>query len=618
MTRRPRRVRAGVAATATLAALATAACAQGPLVAARAPGTASGPASSAPGSSVPVPTPLLPSSGAPGSTGDPTTGSASPTGGTSTDNPAPAPVPGDTGGSRAGPPVLATLPARQAPTAGLQRFYSQRLTWRACGTTVRCADLTVPLDYGDLARGTITIALNRQPATGPGPALGDLVVNPGGPGGSGLQYALAAPQVLTPGVRARYAVVGFDPRGVGQSTPVSCLDTAGLDAFVDADPTPSTAAEVAQVAAAGRSMADGCARQSARILPYLGTVQTDRDLDVLRAALDQPRLTYLGKSYGTYIGSTYADQFPARVGRFVLDGAVDPSLDSDALDLGQARGFQTALTAFLTDWISDGTCPLGSTPAAAQARLQALLAPLEAHPLALDGPRPLTLGEAVNGVLYPLYSRQSWSTLRVALTTFAHGDGTGLQLISDADTGRGPNGYQDNGIAAFWATSCLDRPATDSDARIRSQVPAFQQASPVFGLALAWGSLPCRYWHVPSTSTAHQVHAPGTPPILVVGTTRDPATPYAWAQSLAAQLDSGVFLGRVGDGHTGYDEGNSCVDTRVDTYLLTGRAPDDGTVCPDPAGTEAPGPAGSGAPSPAGSEAPGPAASAAAVALTSG
>lgn len=563
------RFRGAVVALVALAAVAS--CAQSAPT--TRPTATPSPATSA-GAPAPAPSRPAPSSPAPDPLGTaPTPSAPTPTAPTPT---APTPV---------SPTPAVAGPATLAPRADLQPYYSQHVRWTACGDGAQCARITVPLDYADLARGTITLALNRIPATGPGAPLGSLVVNPGGPGGSGLQYAQAAQQIIDPAVRARYAVVGFDPRGVGQSTPVSCLPTAALDAFVDADPAPSTTTAIATEERVSRVLADGCAARSARILPYLGTDETDRDLDVIRAVLGQTRLTYLGKSYGTYLGATYAQLFPGRVGRFVLDGAVDPTLTADQLDIGQAGGFQTALTAFLTQWVAAGDCPLGTSVPAAQAKLIALLDGTRTRPLPTGQSRRLTIGEAFSGVLTPLYAKGDWPVLQAALTQFVHGDGADLLLIADSSTGRGPVGYEDNSESAFWATSCLDRPFPDTDARIRAQLATFEGVSPVFGAALDWGSLPCRYWHAPPTGGPRAVTAAGAPPILVVGTTRDPATPYAWARSLAAQLDSGVFLGRVGDGHTAYVEGNSCIDTRVDSYLLTGSTPPDGTVCADPSAT---------------------------------
>lgn len=530
-------------------------------------------------------TPAPTSSGLGPLPGDTSSGPTSP--GSSPVTPTPA-TPADPATPTPGSPPAVAGPATLAPRADLQPYYRQRVTWAACGASAQCARITVPLDYADFSKGTITLALDRIPATGPGPSLGSLVVNPGGPGASGLQYALAATQIIDAGVRARYAVVGFDPRGVGQSTPVSCLGTAGLDAFVNADPAPTTPAAIATEEQVSKALADGCAAMSARILPYLGTDQTDHDLDIIRAVLGETRLNYLGKSYGTYIGSTYAQLFPNRVGRFVLDGVVDPTLTADQLDIGQAGGFQTALTAFLTQWVASGDCPLGSTVPAAQAKLIALLDGTRTHPLPTGQSRRLTVGEAFNGVLTPLYAKQDWPTLQVALTQFVHGNGADLLIIADTSTGRGPITYEDNGESAFWTTTCLDRPFPDTDAHIKAQLGTFERVSPVFGAALDWGSLPCRYWHIPPTGRPAPVNAAGAPPILVIGTTRDPATPYAWAKSLAAQLDSGVFLGRVGDGHTAYVEGNTCIDSRVDAYLLTGSTPPDGTICADPSAAAGP------------------------------
>lgn len=264
----------------------------------------------------------------------------------------------------AGTPAETSPPSADATDAGspapeLDRFYAQPVVWEECRDDMECATLQVPLDYGNPDGATIELALLRSPATDPSRRVGSLVVNPGGPGASGIDYAAAASLVVNPDVRARYDVVGFDPRGVGDSTPLDCVDDAQLDeSFSSSDASPDTPAEVDDLLAGSAELRSGCEQRSGDLLPHVGTQDVARDLDVLRAVLGDERLTYLGKSYGTSIGTEYARQFPARSGRLVLDGAIDPTLDEKAVLLGQAEGFELALSRFVDDCLTAG-CALG-------------------------------------------------------------------------------------------------------------------------------------------------------------------------------------------------------------------------------------------------------------------
>lgn len=478
---------------------------------------------------------------------------------------------------RAAPP---TTPSAR-PGTGLASFSAQRLDWRSCGGGFTCARLRVPLDYAHPSAGTISIAVNRLAAPGPGRRIGALVINPGGPGASGLDYARYLATVLPAAVRARFDLVGFDPRGVGASDPVRCVSSQQLDALVAAPPVPATAAERAAALASVRTFDAGCTQRSGRLLPYVGTANVARDLDVLRAALGQRRLTYLGKSYGSYLGTVYAELFPTHVRALVLDGAIDPALSTVAMDTQQAVGFETDLGDFLGSCVQTRRCPQPSVPAATAA-LDGLLAAVARRPLPAPeapGGRTLTEGEAVYGVAAGLYSTQTWPTLGAALSQAEAGDGSLLLDLSDAMSGRQPNGRYSNLIEANTAVNCVDRPAPRSVSTYAAAAAAAARQSPHFGAAIVWGSLPCAFWPVPAAGTPHPVHAAGAPPILVVGTTRDPATPYPWAVALAGQLRSGVLLTRIGDGHTGYLMGNACIDAAVNAYLLTLRTPTRGTIC---------------------------------------
>ena len=463
---------------------------------------------------------------------------------------------------------------------GLEQFYEQRVVWEPCDEDFQCTVLRVPLDYDRPEGEVIDIAVLRSPATG-GDRLGSLVVNPGGPGGSGLDYARAARAVVSGAVRDRYDVVGFDPRGVGESTPIDCLSDDELDDFVAADASPDDEAEIAELQAQSEALGAGCLERSGDLLPHVSTVDVARDLDVLRAVLGDEQFTYLGKSYGTSIGATYAELFPERVGRMVLDGAMDPALPREQVALGQADGFERALRAYLDECLADD-CPLGRTLGEAQVTLDNLLAVIDAQPLpAGDESRPLTQSLAVLGIGYPLYLRADvgYPALTEALTAALAGDGSPLLTLADLYLHRDEEGYQGNLNEAFYAVSCLDRPDTFTVAEVQQAEDRFADVSPVFGPYLAWSGLPCTIWPVEATAAPGPLTAEGAAPILVVGTTGDPATPYEWAVSLADQLASGVLLTYEGFVHTAYRKNNDCVDDAVDRYLIEGEPPEDGLVC---------------------------------------
>ncbi|MFI6002393.1 alpha/beta hydrolase [Streptomyces sp. NPDC051366] len=475
-----------------------------------------------------------------------------------------------------------------APTAvpaSLRPYYEQKLSWRDCGVPgFQCATMKAPLDYAHPESGQdVDIAVARRQATGPGKRLGSLVVNPGGPGGSGIGYLQAYAGIGYPApVRAQYDMVSFDPRGVDRSSPVQCLTGPEMDKFTQVDQTPDNAAERAELVAAFKEFAAGCQTRSQRVLPHVSTVEAARDMDVLRAVLGDEKLTYVGASYGTLLGATYAELFPGRVGRLVLDGAIDPSRPALDLNRDQTGGFETALRSFTKDCAKQPDCPLGKGgPEAMAGQLQEFFRKADAQPVPSGDPdRPLGESLATTGVIAALYDESAWPQLREALTAAMNGDGSGLLALADSYYEREPDGKYANLMFANAAVNCLDQPpAFTGPEAVDTAVPSFQKASPVFGAGLAWASLNCTYWPVKATGTAGALSAKGAPPIVVVGTVRDPATPYKWAQALAQQLDSGVLLTYDGDGHTAYGRGSACIDTAINKYLLTGTPPKDGKKC---------------------------------------
>lgn len=467
--------------------------------------------------------------------------------------------------------------ARDVPDPALQRFYEQKLDWSACRDGDECATLEVPLDYADPAGKTIGIAVLRNDVDRPAQRVGNLVVNPGGPGAPGTDYAASSSDFASfpDAVYDHYDVIGFDPRGTGASAPVDCLSDGQLDAFVAADPDPDTPAEVRAFVEDSDTFGPGCERRSGDLYRHLSTHNAARDMDVLRAALGDDHLDYLGASYGTKLGATYADLFPKRVGRMVLDGAVDPTLSSLESSLQQAHGFQVAIEAYVDHCIKEGDCYLGSTRTAALDRIREFLDEVDAEPLRV-GTRQLTSGTAFLGIITPLYNNDYWSYLDQALAQALKGDGRGLLGFADVYTSRKDGGgYADNSSEAIYVINCDDDPSSVAPEKIPALFPRFEEQSPTFGRIFAWGMIGCRSLGPGKDAPKPDwtLDAKGAAPIVVIGTTRDPATPLVWAQALATQLASGVLITRDGDGHTGYNMGNDCVDGAVEAYLIEGKTP---------------------------------------------
>ena len=474
------------------------------------------------------------------------------------------------------PEPSATAP----PSRGLARYYSQELDWSSCQGDFLCATLTVPLDYRHPDGDTIDLALLKVPASDPDARIGSLVVNPGGPGAPGTQYAAQAAQVFGQPILDRYDVVGFDPRGTGGSDPVDCLSDAQLDDYIAMDPDPDTAAERSSYLGWVRTLGRGCVDRSGDLAAHVTTVEAARDMDVLRAALGESTMTYFGASYGTKLGATYADLFPDEVGRMVLDGAVDLSIGARELALEQAGGFETALRAYVQNCVDEtDSCFLGDSVEEGLRTISSFLAGVDAKPLPTGLGRDLQVGNAFYGIVAPLYNRDYWYILSAALKQGLAGDGSTLLQLSDLYTSRGTDGYTDNSSEAIYAISCLDDPYAIPASRVAANLPDFERASPTFGAVFAWGLTGCGGVQVASSVKPRDVHAKGAAPIVVIGTTRDPATPMKWAEDLADQLDSGVLIRRDGDGHTGYHVGNDCVDGAVEGYLIDGTVPEDGLSC---------------------------------------
>jgi pimeloyl-ACP methyl ester carboxylesterase len=488
---------------------------------------------------------------------------------------------GDSGAKATKLPTGVTAPAGvqdPATDPALKKFYGQTVDWSDCGDDFQCAKVLVPTDWDKPAGKTIQISALRLPAEGT--KIGSLLINPGGPGVSGVSYAQVARQAFGRPLLRNYDIVGFDPRGIGHSDPVACLPDSQLDAYVAADTSPDDQGELDAAVADVKRFAASCELNTGPLLSEVDTLSTVRDLDVLRAILGDDVLSYQGASYGTYIGAWYAQTFPWRVGRMVLDGAVDPSLTAEEYVAGQAEGFSRAMRAYVENCQSESDCPLRGSAADGLTQIGTLVERADAAPLKTDDPkRPLTQSLMVTGIAQALYATQLWPQLTTGLSEAMKGDGKALLELADTYLERDSEGRFGQTMAANPAIFCLDVPEPRTPAQIAEDAAELQRKFPPLGGAIGWGALSCSQWPIKAVMPREKLAAEGAAPILVLGTVDDPATPYEWAQGLASQLSSGRLLTWEGTVHTAYNQGNDCIDDKVENYLLTGTAPAEGTRC---------------------------------------
>jgi pimeloyl-ACP methyl ester carboxylesterase len=477
-------------------------------------------------------------------------------------------------------------PATSTPTGekvqgALDPFYSQVLTWKDCGSGLQCTTARAPLDWSNPAAGNIDLALVRHPATGD--RLGSLLVNPGGPGASGYDFIKNSVDFATDAkLQAGYDIVGFDPRGVARSSPVKCYDSAQMDQYLyGLTKAPrGTDAWIAELEKSAADFGAACNTRTGALLGHVDTVTAAHDLDLLRAALGDAKLNYLGYSYGTFLGATYAGLYPEKVGRFVLDGAVDPSTSNFDVTRVQAQGFESALRAYLADCLKKAKCPFTGTVDQGMTAVRALLDSVDASPIRATDGRQLGSSSLLTAIIYPLYQAGNWNYLSDMFDSVMHGDADYAFQLADAYNNRNKDGtYSDNSTEAFTAINCVDYPYNDDPGSMREQAAAIEKAAPVIGKYMTFGDISCAKWPYKFTGSRTEIHAPGAGPILVVGTTNDPATPYVWAQNLAKQLNSGHLLTYTGEGHTAYNKSNSCVNNTVDSYLLEGKVPASDPKC---------------------------------------
>ena len=484
----------------------------------------------------------------------------------------------------------AQLDSDPAQDPAYSAFYDQDITWGPCEdaslTTpgVECAELTVPLAWNEPDGQTLDLALVRLPASGE--SRGNLVTNPGGPGGSGVDFVgLNGGVIGTEQLRSAYDLVGFDPRGVSRSEGFLCYPDTERDeteAEPPVDPTKEGAVEGTRMQM--DEYGKNCAQQAGDLLGLVDTMSAARDMDVLRAALGDEKLSYLGYSYGTYLGATYAELYPQRVGRMVLDAAIAPRIGMDDLVAGQAQGFEESITEFLRSCLEDNpdSCPFDGDLDAAREQLTTFFEQLDADPLSTNDPNRRLSGEqARTAVMLLQYNQGNWQYgYTVLASAMNDGDGSGLLALADAAVERQPDGsYRGNSADAIIAINCLDHPwATDEDFQLE-EARRLAEAYPVLGDQFGLAGAGCSAWPEAPVREPGPITAKGSDLIVVVGTTHDPATPYRWAQSMEADLDNGTLITRDGYGHTAYGSSGGCVEEAVDAYLIDGVAPEEGLTC---------------------------------------
>jgi len=456
------------------------------------------------------------------------------------------------------------------PGGELSAYAKQKLKWRDCGDgSTRCAEVLAPLDYAAPQEKAITLSLRMKPATKK-PHLGSLFINPGGPGGSGKELV---DTFVTDGLE-RYDIVGWDPRGAGDSTPVRCLTDEQTDAYLDLDSSPDDEGERAALVKAAADFAKACWERNGDLLNHIGTIETVRDLDLLRGLLGNKELNFLGYSYGTQIGATYAELFGQNTGRLVLDAAVNITEDDSVI---QAQGFDLALGNFAT-WCAKTTCGLGNTKAEVLAAITGLLDRLDANPLQV-GDRKLTQSLAVAGIAVALYGgKDAWNPLAIIVQRAIDGNGANLLYAADQMNFRDESGHYDAMFYAFPAISCLD--AKEEGILDADQLWVEDQGkAPIFGKYFG-PQYNCSLWSVPGSEYL-KLHLDGASakPLVVIGGTGDNATPIQYARSMAKQLKSAVLVTYEGEGHGSYGDKSACVDKLVVNFLVRGEVPADGTKC---------------------------------------
>jgi pimeloyl-ACP methyl ester carboxylesterase len=440
-----------------------------------------------------------------------------------------------------------------------------------------CAKISVPLDYSHPSGRHITISIVRVHDVDNTHPTGSLLINPGGPGASGIEFTLGELIEMPVSVVEKFDLIGFDPRGVGGSSPIKCLSNAQKDALLATDPDVTTTAGLAAAKAQSAEVAHACEAKYGSALPFYNTENTARDMDQIRQAVGDKRMNYLGFSYGTELGWVYAHLFPKKMRAIVLDGAVDPDSSDIAAFAAQMKGFELAFDQFAANCKTVSPCDQLSDPRQAVSQIAAAA---RAQPLTTStSGRKLTEGLAYTGVLQALYSKQLWPRLATSLISARQGDGTGLLQLADIYNERSDDGTYTNVEEANTTIGCNDTATDPSDATVKKTAAEWAVKYPMFGRWSASGLVSCQSWQ-PDRTPVPKPQAATPTKVLVIGNLHDPATPYKGAEDLTKDLGNAELLSWDGAGHTSYLQGSTCIDTFVNDYLLTQHLPPQETTCP--------------------------------------
>jgi len=467
--------------------------------------------------------------------------------------------------------VAILLINNDSKTWTLEDYKSQELNWRSCYDGFECSSFKVPVDYTKIDNQSFTLKVLRHNALDQKNKLGSIVVNPGGPGGSATLYAYNAEYILSKEINEKYDVVGFDPRGINESGEIRCLTDEEEDEFLNADASDGKSANVAALSATSKDFADKCAKAAGKKLGHYSTLEAAKDMEILRLLLNEKKLNFLGKSYGTYLGTLYAALYPETVGRIVLDGAVSPNVSMREQQLAQAVAFDKALNNFLATQkrfkLSD---------------IKKLLSDADTNPMEGSDGRYAGQSIAITAIATTLYdSGDGWKDLKKMLNqAILKRDPAEMFKQADDYNNRDSAGnYYSNQTDVSIIINCLDWKEPRTIEEITSDRGAFTKAAPIFGPYLYLAGLPCKYWKTEPQLPPMPLKNIDTSPVLVIGVTNDPATPYEWAEDLVKVFTNGKLLTLNGDGHTGHNQGNECVDSVVDSYFLTGKIGSEPLIC---------------------------------------
>ncbi len=454
---------------------------------------------------------------------------------------------------------------------GLKDYNAQELDWQDCYGEFQCSSFKVPIDYENMGEKNFVLKVLKHSAADQANKLGAIVVNPGGPGGSAVHYAFNAKYIVSEGLLNKYDIVGFDSRGINNSEEIRCLTDAEVDTFLNTDASDGKPQSIADLVAISKDFAAKCAKSAGAKLGHVSTLEAAKDMEILRNLLSEDKLNYLGKSYGTYLGTLYAALFPKSVGRMVLDGAVDPSSSLREQQIVQAVGFDQALNNYLA-----------SQSKYSIADIRTLLMNSKTNPMEDANGRKVTQPLVITAIAQSLYDpNEGWRELSKLLSkAITKKDPSGIFELADSYNSRDESGsyYSNQNDIAIMIT-CLDWQEPRTIEQMGSDRDAFIKAAPIFGRFLNFAGLPCKYWKAKPQLPKIQLTKIVTSPIIIIGVTQDPATPYKWAQNLAKVFPNSKLLTLRGEGHTGHNQGNKCVDSAVDSYYLTGKIRASALIC---------------------------------------